>query len=130
MERSGYFVRHRATILEGSLAGRILGGGTIEVNSSHHQAVADPGPLVVTGHAEDGTIEVCEDPTRTFWLGVQWHPEQPEQPSGPLLFGALVQAAAAYRSGRAEWSVGRVDEHILGLGEGVERVRPELAPQP
>ncbi len=102
VERNGYFVRHRATILEGSLAARILGGGTIEVNSSHHQAVADPGPLVVTGHAEDGTIEVCEDPTRTFWLGVQWHPEQPEQPSGPLLFGALVAAAAAYRSGRAQ----------------------------
>ncbi|MDO8306749.1 MAG: gamma-glutamyl-gamma-aminobutyrate hydrolase family protein [Actinomycetota bacterium] len=100
VERVGYFVHHRATIHGESLAARVLGSGTITVNSSHHQAIADPGPLVVTGYAEDGTIEVCEDPTRTFCLGVQWHPEQPEQASGPLLFGALVEAAAAYRRSR------------------------------
>lgn len=100
VERNGYFVQHRATIHSGSLAARILGSGTLVVNSSHHQAIADPGPLVVSGHAEDGTIEVCEDPTRAFCLGVQWHPEHPEQATGPLLFGALVDAAAAYRRGR------------------------------
>ena len=100
VERDGYFVYHLATIQEESLAARILGGGTIMVNSSHHQAVADPGPLVVTGRAEDGTIEVCEDPARTFCLGVQWHPEHPDQASGPLLFAALVDAASAYRRRR------------------------------
>ena len=31
--------------------------------------------LTVTGWASDDTIEVCEDPTKTFCVGVQWHPE-------------------------------------------------------
>ena len=78
----------------------IIGEGELEVNSSHHQAIADPGSLVVTGYAEDGVIEACEDPTRTFCLGVQWHPESPDQETGPKLFGALVRAAAAYRERR------------------------------
>ena len=100
MEKPGYFVHHRARILGGTQIAGIIGEGELEVNSSHHQAIADPGSLVVTGYAEDGVIEACEDPTRTFCLGVQWHPESPDQETGPKLFGALVRAAAAYRERR------------------------------
>ncbi len=99
-EKPGYFVHHRATILPGTQIAGIVGAGEHIVNSSHHQAIADPGSLVVTGHAEDGIIEACEDPSRTFCLGVQWHPESADQATGPLLFGALVRAAAAYRASR------------------------------
>lgn len=100
VERVGFYVRHHATIVDGSLAAEVLGGGTLEVNSSHHQAVCDPGRLTVTGYAEDGTIEICEDPTRLFCIGVQWHPEHVDQLSGPPLFGALVRAATDYRQRR------------------------------
>ena len=50
-------------------------GERAEVNSYHHQGVADPGTLTVTGWADDGVIEAVEDPARPFVLGVQWHPE-------------------------------------------------------
>lgn len=100
-EKPGYFVQHNVRLLGETKISDILGSGMINVNSSHHQAIADPGRLVVTGYAEDGIIEACEDPTRTFTLGVQWHPEYPDQPTGPPLFRALVRAAAAYRDRRA-----------------------------
>lgn len=70
----GTFVDHEARFEPGSLAHDLF-GDTAVVNSSHHQAVADPGRLRVTGWAPDGTIEVCEDPAARFLLGVQWHPE-------------------------------------------------------
>jgi putative glutamine amidotransferase len=66
------------------------------VNSSHHQAVAEPGSLTVTGWAEDGTVEVLEDPAAPFVLGVQWHPEMTED---LRLFEALVTAARAAHAG-------------------------------
>lgn len=70
----GTFVDHEATFAPGSLAHDLFGDSCM-VNSSHHQAVADPGRLQVTGWAPDETIEVCEDPAARFLLGVQWHPE-------------------------------------------------------
>lgn len=90
-ERLGEFTEHKATFAEGSLVAQILGGGESVVNSSHHQAVADAGSLAVTGHAEDGTIEVVEDPSAAFVLGVQWHPEMTDD---LRLFDALVAAAS------------------------------------
>ncbi len=59
------------------------------VNSSHHQAVDNPGSLTITGWAEDETIEVLEDPSRKFHLGVQWHPEMDED---KRLFNAFIKA--------------------------------------
>ncbi len=59
------------------------------IHCFHHQGVADPGTLTVTGRAEDGTIEAIEDPAHRFALGVQWHPEVTRD---ARLFGALVAA--------------------------------------
>ena len=57
----------------GSLASMAL-AGAIEVNSIHHQAVADAGPeLRATAWSADGVIEAVEDDGA---LGVQWHPER------------------------------------------------------
>ncbi len=71
------------------------GGWTAEAVITHawyaHAVRRAGGRVVFVPPDPDGDdIVDREDPTRTFWLGVQWHPEQPEQPSGPLLFGALV----------------------------------------
>jgi putative glutamine amidotransferase len=97
-ERPGAFVDHAATFTEGSLAGSIFGPDAFVVNSSHHQSVASAGDLLVSGLAEDGTVEACEDPTAEFCLGVQWHPEHPDRrdPDRALLT-AFVEAAARYR---------------------------------
>jgi putative glutamine amidotransferase len=90
-EHLGEFTEHKATFAPGSLAAQVLEGTSMVVNSSHHQAVADAGSLTVTGHAEDGTIEVVEDPSAPFVLGVQWHPEMTDD---LRLFAALVAAAS------------------------------------
>ena len=48
---------------------------TAHVNSTHHQAVADPGSLTVVGRSDDGVIEAVFGEGDHFVLGVQWHPE-------------------------------------------------------
>jgi putative glutamine amidotransferase len=53
--------------------------------------------LVVTAHAEDGTVEALEDPSRRFAVGVLWHPEEGEDLA---LFEALVAEAEAYAVAR------------------------------
>jgi putative glutamine amidotransferase len=64
------------------------------VLSHHRQAVASPGALTILGRAPDGVIECIGDPTRRFFLGVQWHPERTSDPTaGAEIFEALVRAA-------------------------------------
>jgi len=103
----GSFVDHEVTLQTDTLVSRILGSGTHTVNSSHHQAVGDPGQLIATGWAADGMIEAIEDPSREFFLGVQWHPEAPGEWTGPLLFRALEGAARSYRESRGTTPTGR-----------------------
>lgn len=64
------------------------------VVSAHHQAVRDPGRLRIIAVAHDGVSEAIDDPSRPFYLGVQWHPERTADPTlGQGLFDALVRAA-------------------------------------
>jgi len=63
-------------------------GEVIHVNSTHHQAVADPGEMRVTGRAPDGICEVIEIPSHRFCVGVQWHPELLD----PAPYKALAEA--------------------------------------
>ncbi|MCF8555078.1 MAG: gamma-glutamyl-gamma-aminobutyrate hydrolase family protein [Candidatus Nanopelagicales bacterium] len=91
----GTFNDHGATFTPGSLIAELVGATDVTVNSSHHQAVDSPGDLKVTGYAEDGTIEVCEDPSAEFVLGVQWHPEfSNDEQVSENLFRAFVKACA------------------------------------
>ena len=91
----GTFNNHGATFTPGSLIADLVGATEVTVNSSHHQAVDYPGDLTVTGYAEDGTIEVCEDPSAEFVLGVQWHPEfSHDEQVSENLFRAFVKACA------------------------------------
>jgi putative glutamine amidotransferase len=82
---------HRVDLAPGSLARQLL-GESLEVNSFHHQGVADPGKLTATGWCpEDNLIEVVEDPALRFAIGVQWHPEDT---TDHRLFAALVSTAS------------------------------------
>jgi putative glutamine amidotransferase len=85
----GVYGRHDVGLAPGSRAHAIL-GDRVTVPSYHHQGVASPGSLDVTGWADDGTPEVVEAPDRAFAIGVLWHPEAGDD---PRLFDALVDAA-------------------------------------
>ena len=70
---------------------------SLYVNSFHHQAVGDAGPLFnVIATAPDGTIEAIESNEFKSILGVQWHPECLAE--GLPLFQWLVNEATAYRA--------------------------------
>lgn len=84
----GVYGAHDARFAPGSKVAAIL-GEQLKVNSYHHQLVAEPGALTVTGWAADDTIEALEDPAKRFVLGVQWHPEATDD---HRLFAALVDA--------------------------------------
>ena len=84
----GVYGAHAVRFAPGSRIADLMGDDT-EVNSYHHQGVADPGSLSVTGWADDDVIEVVEDPARRFVLGVQWHPEAARD---IRLFEALVRS--------------------------------------
>ena len=86
---------HMVTILPGTMLHRIVDAGTMQVNSSHHQAVRDPGSALVNARAPDGVIEGIEDPAYRFCLGLQWHPEFLIDPGDARVFAALVEEARA-----------------------------------
>lgn len=67
---------HGVEVREGTRLARLLGTGSLRVNSFHHQAVRRVAPgLVVAACAPDGLIEALEGAGPDFVLGVQWHPE-------------------------------------------------------
>jgi putative glutamine amidotransferase len=85
---------HEVRLADGSLARRVTGEAIHSTKSHHHQGVDRIGEgLEVTGWATiDDLPETLEDPTCSFALGVQWHPEADER-SG--LIAALVEEARA-----------------------------------
>ena len=86
---------HAVAVTPGTLLHRIVGVTHMQVNSSHHQAVRDPGRFaVVNAVAADSVIEGVEDPRYRFCLGVQWHPEFAIDPGDRRIFAALIAACA------------------------------------
>ena len=75
--------------------------GELMVNSSHHQAIGEPGQRlnVVATSALDGVIEGLEgDDPGQFVMAVQWHPERSygESAASRAIFLAFVDAARAW----------------------------------
>ncbi len=71
-------------------------GKQAEVNSFHHQTLDRLAPgMKAAAHTTGGAgnIEAAEDPTKRFWLGVQWHPEHLTDEGTKKLFAAFVKAA-------------------------------------
>jgi putative glutamine amidotransferase len=97
---------HSVTFVPRTKAAAIFGAATIESNSRHRQAVERVGEgLIITGRAPDGVVESIEDPTKRFFLGVQWHPENLKDSVHEKLFAALVAAARAAADARRVMAV-------------------------
>lgn len=72
------YVRHNIDVLPDNILSKTMDlTGEVEVNSWHHQAIKDLGNnLSVLATAPDGTIESIKRDDKTFFLGIQWHPEE------------------------------------------------------
>lgn len=92
---------HPVKIHDGTKLKRIVGQDTMEVNTTHHQAVKKLGKgLMVNATAEDGIIEGIESNDHSFVLGVQWHPEfLTERHSGQRQIFAFLVAASRGEAG-------------------------------
>jgi putative glutamine amidotransferase len=91
---------HEARVTPGTQLAALVGPAPLPVNSTHHQAVRDPGAgVLVSARAPDGVIEAIELPDLPFALGVQWHPEAclRHEPRHAALYRGLVQAAGNAR---------------------------------
>jgi putative glutamine amidotransferase len=96
-ETPGTFSEHGVEIEPGTRLHSVLGDGS-SIKSHHHQGYGRLGRgLVATARAEDGTLEALEEPTRTFAVGVLWHPEAGDDLT---LFEELVAEASSYRQRR------------------------------
>jgi putative glutamine amidotransferase len=70
---------------------------SVTVPSYHHQGVDNPGRLRLVAKAPDGVVEVIDDPSRPFYLGVQWHPERGTGEEEPLNRQLLARFVASCR---------------------------------
>ena len=95
---AGGFGVHKVRVTSGDLLRKVLPGGEFfNVPTHHHQAVDMPGAgLTAVAWGDDGVIEAIESAIG-FTVGVQWHPEQGDD---PRVFKALVQAAELHKSER------------------------------
>ena len=88
---------HGAMIDPRSRFADAIGGSSIRVNSSHHQAIDRLAPgLEMVGVADDGIIEAVEATGDGWWmLAAQWHPEElldTPEPWDRNLFAAFAAA--------------------------------------
>lgn len=75
-ENELYRTAHTVDLVAGSRLREIIGAGSKQVNSRHHQSIDRlAAGLTVSARAADGVIEGIELPHRRFAVGVQWHPE-------------------------------------------------------
>ena len=90
--RRRYETVHGVVLEPNSLLAHLIGSRELEVNSIHHQGIADVGrDLDAAGRAEDGLVEVIENRDRRV-LAVQWHPEcLPHEQVSKRLFSWLVE---------------------------------------
>ena len=73
---------------------RFLREGRFSVNSTHHQAIKEPGSgLSIIAHSPDNLIEAFCREDYPFLIGIQWHPErQLEEELSVSIFDSFVRA--------------------------------------
>lgn len=92
----GTEVVHEVQVVPGTRLSSILEREFVPVNSMHHQAISAPARGArISAWSTDGIPEGIEFDEKSFFVGVQWHPEQLK--NTPQLFEAFVDAARARR---------------------------------
>lgn len=87
---------HEVKIDENSQLAKLYKAARVKVPTSHHQAIRKLGKgLKATAFCDDGIIEAVELPSRSFTIGVQWHPER-DFPTSKGLFEELVRHAQQF----------------------------------
>jgi putative glutamine amidotransferase len=96
--------RREVLVAPDSHLARVLGRQVLSVNSLHHHAVAEPGEgMRVVARERCGVVQAVEHTWRSFWIGVQWHPEYlPQHAVQQRLFAHLVHHARAVQERRLE----------------------------
>tara|TARA_R110002110_G_scaffold383245_4_gene594644 strand:- start:5129 stop:5827 length:699 start_codon:yes stop_codon:yes gene_type:complete len=70
------FYRKRMHTDNESLIDNIIGDNIVKINSIHTQAIDKLGTgLRITAKESNGVVQVIEDPSFDFYLGLQFHPE-------------------------------------------------------
>jgi gamma-glutamyl-gamma-aminobutyrate hydrolase PuuD len=97
-EARARYTPHDVILGPDSVLGRLL-GERVQVPAAHHQAPFHLGDgLTVAGWSPDGEItEALEVQGQRFAVGVQWHPEEGDD---PRLLAAFVEAAGEPRPAR------------------------------
>ncbi len=91
----GVFATNEVQVESGSRLSGLVGDGTLDVHSYHHQGVDRLGDgLVATAWADDGLVQAIESAGDGYLVGVQWHPE--ENAEDRRLFAGLVAEASVY----------------------------------
>ncbi|WP_239020670.1 gamma-glutamyl-gamma-aminobutyrate hydrolase family protein [Nakamurella antarctica] len=90
----GAYQDNPVTTVPGTMVAALLGESAL-AHCHHHQSVDNHPGFRASAHSHDGIVEAFENPTRKFWVGVQWHPETG---TDLRLFTALSAAATAYRT--------------------------------
>jgi putative glutamine amidotransferase len=91
----GVFATNEVAVDEGSRLAGIVGAGSIDVHSYHHQGVDRLGDgLVASARTDDGLVQAFESDGGGYLVGVQWHPE--ENAEDRRLFAGLVAEASVY----------------------------------
>ena len=105
--------QHDVTLKDGSTLAKLLGGHA-QVPALHHQAIKQAGDgLVTVAWADDQVIEAVELEGHRFAIGVQWHPEEGDD---PRLLQALVKAAAPASAPAVNGGGGRKSRGRMAAG--------------
>lgn len=96
------YSQHPVCTVEGTKLDALIGDCCRQVYGKHHQSVLTHPGYVPAAWSADGVLEAMEDPTRTFQIGVQWHPEVADQ---SCILRAFVAAAVDYAQGRTDRNV-------------------------
>ncbi|HQY89844.1 MAG TPA: gamma-glutamyl-gamma-aminobutyrate hydrolase family protein, partial [Tepidisphaeraceae bacterium] len=91
--------RHDVELDRESILANSIGATKLAINSSHKQSINKLGDsLAIKARSPDGIVEMIEDRSRPFYVGVQWHPERMlDDPMQLRLFELLVEAARTNR---------------------------------
>jgi len=91
---------HSVKLVEGSIIADIVGDTHLDhCHSVHHQGIDDLGlGLVPIGYSEDGQLEAVELPTKSWVVGLQWHPEDTatRQPQQQAIYDELVRRSGLH----------------------------------